>query len=350
MEIKILDSILRRELKPWKIDTTNKRRFTLLVRTANAVSPKTIIELQNQLKALVTDYPSLQKALDAETPNTNTALQPLFFKLDLPKYNDLITQFYYSVIKAETLRVFNIFLQQTASLTEQIDIRYEAVVMLKRIGALTQQTAKELRERGFATIPDEQSNLIHFALYYLKHSLIILYFSIQETFKDSLVQVITLEDFYLQELEEPFTTIPELVHTDSETESNPKKIVNPKKLTFDFTGKREKLKPVINQLCMQIELLNEQVSPADTFLELLLSKDIKPSAVRIQLGCDNKNFRHVIEQLMPYFNSLSFINIEHSKSFYSKRGTLLRANNFSKAISFDPKEKATIDNIFKQMQ
>ncbi len=52
----------------------------------------------------------------------------------------------------------------------------------------------------------------------------------------------------------------------------------------------------------------------------------------------------------PYFNSLSFVNIEHSRSFYSKGGTLLKANNFSKAKSFDPKEKATIDNIFKQMQ
>lgn len=350
MEIKTLDSILHGELKPWKIDTTIQRHFTDLVRAANAATSKNLPELQEQLNKLLADYPVLQKKLNQEAIDSKAVLQPQVFKIASPKYNSPITQFYYCIIQSEALRVFNTFLQQAANWTEPVDIQYQTGKLLTSVKVLTQQTATELKERNFTTVPDEQSDLVHFILYYLKHSLIELYFSLQEHFKDSLPQVITLEDFYLHDLEEAYNTIPELVYSLSETESKNQKIVKPKKLIFDFTGKREKLKPVIDQLCIQIELLNEEISPADTFIDLLLSKDIKPGAVRIQLGCDNKNFRHVIDKLMPHFNSLTFINIEHSQSFYSKRGTLLRANNFSKAISFDPKQKATIDNIFKQMQ
>lgn len=58
-----------------------------------------------------------------------------------------------------------------------------------------------LKERGFTAVPDEQSGFIHFILYYLQHSLIQLYFSVQESFnKDSLQQVTTLEDFHSLDL------------------------------------------------------------------------------------------------------------------------------------------------------
>jgi hypothetical protein len=40
MEVKVLDSIMHGVLKPWKIDTTNTRRFTELVKAAKAASPK----------------------------------------------------------------------------------------------------------------------------------------------------------------------------------------------------------------------------------------------------------------------------------------------------------------------
>jgi hypothetical protein len=39
MEVKVLDSIMHGVLKPWKLDTTNTRRFTELVKAAKAASP-----------------------------------------------------------------------------------------------------------------------------------------------------------------------------------------------------------------------------------------------------------------------------------------------------------------------
>lgn len=74
MEIKILDSILHGELKPWKLDTFNTRHFTELVRTAKAVEPITNAELQKQLTALLADYPPLQKLLAAEATSNSITL------------------------------------------------------------------------------------------------------------------------------------------------------------------------------------------------------------------------------------------------------------------------------------
>lgn len=350
MEIKILDSILHRELKPWKLDTSSTRRFTELVRTAKAVTPTTSGDLQKQLTTLLSDYSTLKKWLATETTTNTTVLQQLLYNIDLPECSGPVTHFYSAIISAETLRLYNSFMQQSVNWNTSIDIPFQTGRLLNSLKVLTQQTVAELRERNFTTVPDEQSSFIHFTLYYLKHSLIQLYFSIQESFKDSLLQVTTLEHFYSLDLEESLSALPNLEYTVAASGQNAVKKAKPQKLTFGFNGKKEKLKAVINSLCTQIELLKESVSPADIFIQILLSNDIKPGNVQIHLDCDNKNFRYVIEKLSPYFNSLSLVNIEHSKSFYSKKGTLLKANNFSKARSFDPKAKADIDNIFKQMQ
>ena len=79
MEIKILDSILHGELKPWKLDTSNTRHFTELVRTAKAVEPITNAELLKQLTALLADYPPLLLSL------------PKPFGFIIPSCNNLLT-------------------------------------------------------------------------------------------------------------------------------------------------------------------------------------------------------------------------------------------------------------------
>lgn len=255
MEVKVLDSIMHGVLKPWKIDTTNTRRFTDLVKTAKAVSPNTNAELLSQLTALLVDYPSLQKIVADETIG-NTALQQLLYKTDLPKYKDAVTHFYLFVITAETLRVFNAVLQQAANWTELVDIRYQVGKTLTNVRVLAKQVTTELNEQGFTTVPDAQSNVVHFALYYLKHSLIQLYFSIQEQFKASLSQTTTLEDFYLLDLNLPKTQINELVKVEIETEKAEKPTTK-EKLSFGFKGTEAKLKSVITQLNNQVEFLNE---------------------------------------------------------------------------------------------
>ena len=154
MEIKILDSILHGELKPWKLDTSSTKRFTELVKTAKAVSPTTNAELQKQLTRLLADYPTLKKWLAAEaTSNTNT-LQQLLFSIDLPSCSSSPTHFYAAVITAETLRVYNSFMQQSVNWNTTIDIPFQTTRILNSLKVLTQQTIAELQERGYTTVPD----------------------------------------------------------------------------------------------------------------------------------------------------------------------------------------------------
>jgi hypothetical protein len=351
MEVKILDSILHGSLKPWKIDTSNSRRFIGLVKSAKATTPTTNAELIKQLTELLSDFPAVKKLLFDEPKNPST-LQPLLFDIELPRYKDAFTNFYFLVITGETLRIYNTFLNQSASWTDLIDIRYQAVKTLTNIRVLAKQTGIELIEQGFSTPPDANCDITHFALYYLKHSLIKLYFSIQEHFKSSLESTISLEDFYLLDLEESNLNIIELKPAAKSSETGVE-IPDQDRIWFGFRDDLTKLTTVVNQLCYQIELLNEDVSSPEDLLKAFTSEKLTPGCIKIQLGCETKHFRYCIDKFKPYFNSLTLSNIEKSMIFYSQRDTLITANNLSASNSknkLEPKEKGTIDKIFKQMQ
>lgn len=352
MEVKILDSIIHGFLKPWKLDTSNTRRFTELVKAAKAASPNTNAVLLSQLKALLTDYPTEQKILTDETV-INTPLQPLLCKVDLPKYKDAVTHFYYFIITGETLRVFNSVLQQAANCTELVDIRYQVGKTLTNIRVLAKQVSTELIEQGFTTIPDAQSSFVHFALYYLKHSLIQLYFSVQEQFKTSLPQVATIEDFYLLDLEEPVSNIVYLEFIANSNDNNLEQSSDPtmkEKFSFGFTGDKERLKAAIIQLCQKIDLLIEDKTSSDDLFAVLTSRDLEASTPKIYLGCETTQFRYIIDKIALQFTNLTLKAIEKTKAFYSKKGTLITAQNLSAGKVDNPKEKGTIDNILKQLQ
>jgi hypothetical protein len=349
MEVKILDSILHGTLKPWKIDTTNSRRFISLVKAAKATTPTTNAELVKQLIELLSDFPAVKKLLNDEPKNPST-LQPLLFDIELPRYKDAVTNFYYLVITGEILRIYNTFLIQSESWTDLIDIRYQVGKTLTNVKVLAKQTGIELMEQGFTTRPDPQSEVTHFALYYLKQCLIQLYFSIQEQFKSSLESTISLEDFYLLDLEETNPDIIELIPVVIESAIE---IQDQDRICFGFKGDLQKLTLVVNQLCYQVKLLQEEVNSPEDLLKVFTSKNLTPGCTKIQLGCETKHFRYCVDKFQPYFGSLSLVNIEKSKIFYSQGDTLITANNLSASSSrnrLEPKEKPIIDKIFKYLQ
>lgn len=352
MEVKVLDSIMHGVLKPWKLDTTNTRRFTELVKAAKAASLNTNAELLSQLTALLVDYPSLQKIVADETIG-NEPLQQLLYKTDLPKYKDAATHFYYFIITGETLRIFNAVLQQAANWTELVNIRYQIGKTLTNVRVLAKQATTELNEQGFTTVPDAQSSVVHYALYYLKHSLIQLYFSIQEQFKARLSQTTTIEDFYLLDLEEPLTNIVYLKFVGQPTDSTQETNTNNSfqdKLSFGFTGDKDRLKAVIVQLCQKIELLNEDQTSSDTLFKIFTSRDLEAVTDKVYLGCETTQFRYIVDKLTPHFTNLKLKAIEKTGAFFSKNGTKITAQNLSAGKVDNPKEKVTIDNILKQMQ
>lgn len=346
MEIRILDSILHGQLKPWKFDTGNARRLVEVIRSAQADGSAI-----TRLQTLLHDFPLLQRILaeDDEPPT----VQPLYFQPQLPADKDPGSRFYNLLISWEAQRVFSVLLHRSREWKEIVDVIYHVSNTLNNVKVLTLQTSDELRERGFTSMPDQDSNLIHFVLFYLKHSLIALYFSIQEAFKATVQQTTTPEDFYLLDLQEPLSGMIPLnsVASAGENEGAVKNTVEQEKIAFGFKDDVQKLTTVINQLCHQIELLNEEVAEADDLIKVLTAKSFLPGAVKIQINCETKHFRYIINKLRHYFNELSLINIERSKVFYSKNNKLITANNLSVSGSgVEPKEKATIDRIFKNLQ
>ena len=210
-----------------------------------------------------------------------------------------------------------------------------------------------LNEQGFTATPDAQSNFIHFALYYLKHSLIQLYFSVQEDFNASLLQITTLEDFYLLDLEEPLTNIVYLEfieHPDQSSHEQSLSNTVQDKVSFGFTGDKERLKAALVQLCQKIDLLIEDKTSSDDLFAVLTSRDLEANTKKIYLGCETTQFRYIIDKITLQFTNLKLKAIEKTKAFYSKNGTLITAQNLSAGKVDNPKEKGTIDNILKQMQ
>jgi len=353
MEIKILDSILHGELKPWKQDTSSTKRFTELVKTAKAVSPTTNAELQKQLTTLLADYPTLKKWLAAEaTSNTNT-LQQLLFSIDLPSCSSSPTHFYAAVITAETLRVYNSFMQQSVNWNTTIDIPFQTTRILNSLKVLTQQTIAELQERGYTTVPDEQSSFIHFALYYLQHSLIQLYFSIQKVFEMNLTLVTTLEDFYSLDLGLPTAQI---IHFKNSVIVPEKEITSiaqsdNKAFNFGFKGDEAKLRNLIAVLCNHKNLLDEAVTKPDDFFKLLTTKNINDRKYKVQIGCETNLFQHIADKLKTTFPKFTYANIGKCNYFFTKNGTPIQASLLSNSKSNNPVSKQLkeeIDKFFKE--
>ena len=349
MEMKVFNHMLFDSLMPWLVKPSDIRPMNECLKEAAKLSPDTQEDLTEQVKKLISNKPSLLTWLEKQK-TTSEKLKPLSYSTDLPDYSDTATKYFATLIDAESYRVFNAFLSVSEKYKEDTDLlSYHTANALRNLKHYIVTTAKEIKARQLAYNNGNISDLTTFVLFYLKYKLIALYFSIQSVNSQVVDSPFEQEDFYLMELNE---TKADVHHIYPEQRTLiPLKESKAKRLSFGFTGKQEKLKAVINALCAKVQLLDESRSPADMLIQLLLSKDIKPGKIKIYLDCDNKNFRYIIDKLSHlYFDNLSFINMEHSQAFFSKKGTLLTSNSLSKAATSNPKAKEEIDKIFQQLQ
>ena len=110
MEIKILKSILHKELMPWAFDTKGIKAVNDKIRKVGTKDPTNPTEAIKQLQLLLSDYPDLTTWLNKQNKNDLTPFKNHCFAIDLPDYPDAITKFYSSIISIETLRVYNAFI------------------------------------------------------------------------------------------------------------------------------------------------------------------------------------------------------------------------------------------------
>jgi hypothetical protein len=169
-----------------------------------------------------------------------------------------------------------------------VDIVYHTTIALKNIKALTVNTVKEIKERGFEEAPTEQSSLHHFVLQLLRQHLTILFFDIQELSKASIDSPTSIEDFYLLDLNLPKAHINELQKVEIETEKAEKPTTK-EKLSFGFKGTEAKLKSTITSLVNQVDLLNEEKCTADHLVTILTAKEISNRVKEINSLRGGKN-------------------------------------------------------------
>jgi len=334
------------ELMPWTIDLKSKT-FAEKIKEIGNKEPVSLDDLTRHVKTLVTDLPDLSAWLVKNSLVSSEKHINLYFSSELPAYHNTITKYYSLLISKEVLRVFNEYLLRSTKWTNRIDIIFQTTSLLRNLKTLTKQVNSELAARNFNDFPEDQSDPIHFTLYQLKLQLITLYFSIQEVKKDILEEVLTLEDFYLLELNEPISSINKIYPAKDKAlieSDNKPKIEH--KINFGFKGKTENLKTVITQLNLKANLLKEGKTSTDDLLSVLTSKNLIPGSAEIYLDCETAVFRDIYDQLKLLFKGFTLTAIEKSKVFYSKNGTLLTAQNLSSSKIENSKSKEEINKIF----
>lgn len=123
------------------------------------------------------------------------------------------------------------------------------------------------------------------------------------------------------------------------------------KITFGYkTSETKKLENVLKELTLKIDLLVDSKTNCTDLLNLLCSKNFINENYEIYIGCETTQFSYIIKKLAPYFKNLNPATIESSNYFYSKKGTLFKAQNLYSNTIDNPKEKETIDNIIKLLQ
>lgn len=349
MEIKILNSILFKELMPWTFDAKGTKAINEKIKKVGSKEPTTEAELVQQLQILLADYSDLSKWLTNQNTKGTSTLKNHCYAIDFPAYSDAVSKFYNAVISLETLRVYNAFNTKMQKYSKKVDIVYHTTIALKNIKALTVNTVKEIKERGFEEAPTEQSSLPHFVLQLLRQHLTILFFDIQELSKANIDSPTSIEDFYLLDLNLPKAQINELQKVEIETEKTEKPTAK-EKLSFGFKGTEAKLKSVITQLNNQVEFLNESKCSTDDLVAILTSKALTTKMHKVYFGCETVQLRYIIDKLSASFNNLTPTALAKSELFYTKTNKLLKAQNLYSNKIESPKNQSTIDNIINQMK
>jgi len=352
MNSKILNEIYHGQLKPW-LFSLDERELKQTIREVSKMPSTTLQGLDNRLKTLLKPFPSLHKLIQ---PIITNSLKQLSFTCPLQDPTTIQQHFYKAVIDAEVLRYYNATINNPLIKDESLDVPFQiGEKSLKGIAVLINSINNELSEKEY-----QAEDLTCFSLEYLKSSLLILYFSIQEHFKSFLPDVYeNVEDFYMYRMDND-SEIVEIKQLTFDKNNKPiittSKPSEPPKLTFGWKKTdTSKLQALFDDLCVDYNFLNEEETSVETLVELLTEKEIVPGKYKIYLGCQTTEFVFIMDNLGKAFQRLSPTNIEKSMSFWSKgrankKPTLINAENYFKTRSKNKIKEETKQEILTVIQ
>lgn len=139
---------------------------------------------------------------------------------------------------------------------------------------------------------------------------------------------------------------PQLKSTPAKAVRKPKEPIK----TFGFKGDDKKLLSVLKSLQLKINLLKTDHTSVEQLHKLLISKDFTTLDIKVHLDCETTQFRYIVKKMQDYFTRFRPVDISESQLFLSSTPSLMNSSSLSSANIPNPKEKETIDKIFKEMQ
>jgi len=106
------------------------------------------------------------------------------------------------------------------------------------------------------------------------------------------------------------------------------------------------------QLTQKIHFINDLETSETDFVNVF-TKDWNNHDSEIHIDCETTQFTYLIGKIKFLFKDFTFTNIEKSKNFLSKNGTILKQTNLSKQKSVSKdigvKKQSDIDKIIKNI-
>ena len=358
MRLQIFEHILFQSLRPWKQVSLNERDYSNFLKTKGfTIQQNSISEFKTALNSIF-QKEEFTKDSDFDLYELNNApdrvkiISPLI-QIEIQKAQNTKCRFYYYLITNEVTRLSDLLYQLYIGPASQTDKTFVINDVLGQIKYLLKESSKELLEGNHS----EDSIYI---LQTLRLSLVRILLEVEKLFSDVIKTPLTTdEELYFDLLndelpDEPIYSVTSYLSSiisaaeekQLEIETN---LPPSNKLSFNFNGKRENLLNIIAQLNNKIELLNEDITSPEQFVEVLTSRDLNPELPKIQFNTETKQVRYVIDKLSPSFSNLTLALIANCNLFYSKIGTPISKSNLTSSKHHNPKNKAVIDEIFRSL-
>ncbi len=119
--------------------------------------------------------------------------------------------------------------------------------------------------------------------------------------------------------------------------------------SFSFSYKLNSINPlekIYLELNKHVDFLDCDRTTKEDFIAVFNADNLAKVNSIIYINCETAQFRYILDKMSPWFTDLSLAKIERSKLFYTKKNTLLTANNLSRSKIDNPKQQETIDSIF----
>lgn len=332
MELKIYNSILFKELRPWLFSPDEKLLSKNLLKAdrSNIISTQQLFE---QISLLLEPYPELLIFDEDALKQASTDLQKPFFEVAEPKYADVKVRFYFSLIHFESIRFINTLIVSVNERNDLIDKKYLIAIATRNIIYLIKNISAELDSRQLSAVPQYSSltnveqgyteKLIHIVLYHLKLQAVRLFFEVQEFFPDLFGVRQSLDGFYINILNETVPEINLLLYTAEyykakfaslikEIDPFEKGLLLLREINADTSQRPEQLavqiKAIENLLYFKQRNINNSFNNIEEFIDHETNTNI--------LNTEKQILSNVIEQKVYGHERFNFANQQSEKFFF----------------------------------